>query len=1048
MLSRRSLIAVALALSLTIHPRPLAAQPTAGGPLALLADLNPGTQSSVAQRIQRLGVGALFNSGPYDYDLTWWFTDGTPAGTAAIPGLIAPCYYVPSSATLAGVSYFCGRDAEHGEALWRSDGSAAGTRPAVDILPASAGLPYSFTNFDDTLLFFTGTEGGSFLWRYDGRAAPTRLTTSAISQTSELVELGGAVYFFASTNGYQSALWRSDASPAGTLPITESIFDGPHRLSTAGGKLFFSDGIGNEYRNLTRLWSSDGTAQGTQMLIDTQPAQPQSAATPAIGSPITTPVIGTLVPFGERMLVQIGSGATPATMGLWVSDGTPGGTLRLSAELTTTPLIKGRSFYVGTPSGLYRSNGTLAGTTRVAEGAADEPLLTAGSTIMFRRMISYEQYDLWAFDEPLGAARSLARLGTSMPVQVGQRIFFKGTDAAYGSEPWVSDGTPAGTGPLADLFPGPDSSITDYYYYDYAELGNWRIVFSANDGISGRELFVTDGTPAGTRLLADTISTPAGSDPLGLSAVDGRLFFIAHTRTGGAYSIYRADSAGPSAVAELRDETYVVADMPPSSYSLQVQAGSLGGRYIALVGRRYKLDDSYQGSFHEASLWVSDGTGAGTSLLLRANAFSDQAFWLALTSEQAFFATADYDNSGIRLYATEGISESTRLLREFDKMGDQVVLSDTLYFLAATADQEGLWRSDGTAAGTELVAPLAGIFAYDYGLAIVSAGGLIYITSTGPVSNALWRSDGTAAGTVALRGPQRIDRLVGGGDLLFFAGGDFGAQPKLWVSDGSQAGTVGLAQINASEQMLASAQQLYVVEDDYLSSQFVLRKVDAVSRSSTAVFRTPSFQLLPGQPYQETKLKLLSFQDGALLFSVSFSAQAGLWRSDGTPEGTYRVRQDLLASEVAEFGGRLSFSASDGAYGQELWASVLGIAITAPTLLGATVGGSALLSVALINGGDLPELAAATLMTLTVELDPQLSYLGSEGPQPSVEGNLLSFSLPRGGPLSRNLLGLRLGVPADAPLGTRYPVRIKVDGREQLVELMAAHQSYLPLLFR
>jgi ELWxxDGT repeat protein len=51
------------------------------------------------------------------------------------------------------------------------------------------------------------------------------------------------------------------------------------------------------------------------------------------------------------------------------------------------------------------------------------------------------------------------------------------------------------------------------------------LFFAANDGATGFELWTSDGTAAGTALVADILPGPYSSDPSNLTAVGGTLFF-------------------------------------------------------------------------------------------------------------------------------------------------------------------------------------------------------------------------------------------------------------------------------------------------------------------------------------------------------------------------------------------------------------------------------------------------------------------------------------------------------------------------------------------
>ncbi|TGD95360.1 ELWxxDGT repeat protein [Methylobacterium nonmethylotrophicum] len=81
---------------------------------------------------------------------------------------------------------------------------------------------------------------------------------------------------------------------------------------------------------------------------------------------------------------------------------------------------------------------------------------------------------------------------------VGSRLFMNAAGNETGNELWTSDGTPAGTRLVKDIFPRLGGSYP----------GNFKsfqgsAYFSAEDGVNGRELWKSDGTDAGTSLVKD-----------------------------------------------------------------------------------------------------------------------------------------------------------------------------------------------------------------------------------------------------------------------------------------------------------------------------------------------------------------------------------------------------------------------------------------------------------------------------------------------------------------------------------------------------------------
>jgi ELWxxDGT repeat protein len=107
-------------------------------------------------------------------------------------------------------------------------------------------------------------------------------------------------------------------------------------------------------------------------------------------------------------------------------------------------------------------------------------------------------------------------------IPFGNGFAFYADDGVHGSEVWGTDGTAAGTRLVSDIVPGPLGSNPS----GLATAGG-RLYFAADDGIHGRELWESDGTAAGTRMAQDINPGPAPSNPSGMTAAGGLLFFSA-----------------------------------------------------------------------------------------------------------------------------------------------------------------------------------------------------------------------------------------------------------------------------------------------------------------------------------------------------------------------------------------------------------------------------------------------------------------------------------------------------------------------------------------
>jgi ELWxxDGT repeat protein len=139
--------------------------------------------------------------------------------------------------------------------------------------------------------------------------------------------------------------------------------------------------------------------------------------------------------------------------------------------------------------------------------------------------------------------------GTGGPANltnVSGTLFFTAANQGYGRELWVSDGTHDGTRMVKDIYQGPGSSNPDHL-----TNVNGSLFFSADDGVHGRELWASDGTDTGTYLVADINSGPASSNLDYLTNVNGALYFTADDGIHGR-QLWASDGTGPGTLDQRR----------------------------------------------------------------------------------------------------------------------------------------------------------------------------------------------------------------------------------------------------------------------------------------------------------------------------------------------------------------------------------------------------------------------------------------------------------------------------------------------------------------
>jgi ELWxxDGT repeat protein len=409
--------------------------------------------------------------------------------------------FSPQLASVSGGLYFSANDGEHGYELWQSNGARKGTWMVKDINPGPAGSMFSIVPSSSSAPFyFRANDGvhGAELWRSDSPGAGTTMVADLNPGPGgggfggELINLAGALYFpFRSPpDPLDQGLWRSDGTALGTTMVKQII--GIRNLTEVGGTLYFG-GAGDDPTFKIGLWRSDGTTAGTTNVKEgTVPTE--------------------ITDVGGTLYLAVADGALT---GLWRSDGTEAGTVKVktiidSAGGSALPRllteVNGTLYFIASTGmhftetdELWRSDGTEAGTSLVKRievpsglGSGIDYDLTA-----FRGKLYFTAGGaLWRSDGtpqgttvvkgtgPPGAKTPKRYLAGLTATAADGTLYLVGSDKRHGPELWRSDGTRKGTKMVRDIRPGPDSSLPMYL----TAVGR-TLFFSAKDGRHGRELW-------------------------------------------------------------------------------------------------------------------------------------------------------------------------------------------------------------------------------------------------------------------------------------------------------------------------------------------------------------------------------------------------------------------------------------------------------------------------------------------------------------------------------------------------------------------------------
>jgi ELWxxDGT repeat protein len=324
--------------------------------------------------------------------------------------------------------------------------------------------------------------------------------------------------------------------------------------------------------------------------------------------------------------------------------------------------------------------------------------------------------------------------GSQSSVTIGDRIFFAADVADSRTEVWVSDGTVAGTYRVKDINP---TGSTDA---DYFVNLNGVAYFRADNG-SGPALWASDGTEEGTRLVAPF------DEMRDMYAWNNALYFAGRDMNG---------------------------------LELWTSNGTLEGTYM-LANIFPGTESSYPENF----------SGLPNALLFSAyNPTSGEELW-SISTDNAL--------QEIDIETVESDGENGSYPQNFTVSGS------TLYFTAYQHDHgRELWKSDGTVAGTERIfesSPGGGYDSLMNSTAMLGfRGGVVFGVrdlAAGLYGKELWFSDGTEAGTGMIEDirPGIYSSITSAtsftmlNDQILFNAYTESSGMELWISDGTEAGT-------------------------------------------------------------------------------------------------------------------------------------------------------------------------------------------------------------------------------------------------------------------
>lgn len=668
-----------------------------------------------------------------------------------------------------------------------------------------------------------------------GESDPMSRETS--SKPRPQLALGSKVILAAETVATGRELWAFDTETSQLEMLADAgpgpTHSYPEILGTAGGSAYFT---AEDSPAQDQLWVTDGTAAGTKRV-----SYPFSEAVYSSFDDRFRPGCrdaGGRFLFTERKYLQ------PSQGRIWSTDGTSPGTQPITGYLPNIAgyvnfcaEAPGEVWFTTPASELWTTDGSATGTHKLIDFPST-PAGQVGRWLNGRVLFRANDDRIWSTD---GTAEGTAPLtdaeGHTSLLISGGRAFFVATDDAHGQEVWGSDGTPEGTTRLTDL---TNAGAFDYYPSSNP-LGAFgtRVLLLALDGAGELRLWSADRDGIGTVELLSSVcfdedclgGLPQFSE--GLFSAAGGVVFLSTSDASGL-QLHRSDGTA--------EGTEKIGNQPSDFGTLVLSPRLLDGFVLFYSEQVWDDGDVTQSS----QLWISDGTAAGT--------FPLTTFPLG---EQVSHDDVFPDSSSWR--------ES---------------LLDEVWFSAwqPTSGLE-LWRSDGTAGSAELAFDLAhtglGSLPGDF----AEVGQLVTFTASEVEFRSYWRSDGSAAGTFELSLPECwrcSGRQTAVGPRLVTVWDDFPRLRSANPMTGGQEVLLGDRAASYGAFDLGTQAGAFIYSSDGLE----LWQTDGTSANTTLQLDLPDL----------VEVSSAESIGGLLYFMAeSDSSPIDLWRSDGTPQGTYRL---------------------------------------------------------------------------------------------------------------------------------------------------------------
>lgn len=593
----------------------------------------------------------------------------------------------------------------YGRELWVKDTPSSKSRVVKDINLSGSGIEADskFINLNGLLLFTGRASNGENkqLWRSDGTSEGTvfvkNINPNYDTRINNPVVFNNRLYFSTYINN-SSDLWVTDGTSDGTYQIKKINNSGDSNVNNIFSfqdKIYFTadDGIhGNE------LWVTDGTETGTKIVKDFYPG-------------INSGVLDMPIVYKGKLVIAARQSGN--LFGIWNWD-INNDSLSLIQNIPSSyfPYFDAveSSDYVyflskaNSYGNLWKTDGTFSGTQKISTGAIEnrvalDQLIKYKDKLYFKAAGAGSGLTNWFIetnnDIPMEVAASIPILENAnllFTSSLGNYLFFEN-----GNKKYISDGTPQETKELKGI-----QLITNYTGYNFNLVDyNGGLIMNAKTPKNGVELYGYKLAEDKTELVED-LHHIIGNDYIASETLNGKLIYFGSEYNSGI-EIFESDGT--------IEGTKIVKDLNPIPGVGIVFSGD-NPKFFKHNNKLYFRCSNGSSGYEPC---ITDGTEAGTKILKDISHFYQSVnvdpYFMKLNDEVVLFGADDgSDNtaSASNLWRTDGTEEGTYQVSLINVISPNYAkINNKIYYSAYSKVLNNTFtysiaETDGTSAGTKL----------------------------------------------------------------------------------------------------------------------------------------------------------------------------------------------------------------------------------------------------------------------------------------------------------------------------------------------------------